>query len=95
MTLNEVLPKIMSGEKARRKNWWVGYWIEYDKRTFTIYEKVFFKGNIQVTHKDNIKDRIFCVADVMSDDWEIVEDIVDEWTNKHLKDVENETEKTD
>jgi len=59
--------------------------------TFTIYEKVFFKGNIQVTHKDNIKDRIFCVEDVLSDDWEIVEDIVDEWTNKHLKDVENET----
>ena len=93
MTLSEVLPKVINGEKARRKNWWVGYWIEYNKDDFTLCEKVFFKGNINVTHKDNIKDRIFCVEDVLSDDWEIVEDIVDEWTNKHLKDVENETQK--
>ena len=95
MTLSEVLPKIMSGEKARRKNWWTGYWLDYNPNTFTLYEKVFYKGNITVTHKDNIKDRIFCVEDVLSDDWEIVDDIVDAWTDKHLKDVENETEKTD
>ena len=93
MTLSEILPKVMSGEKARRKNWWVGYWMEYNPKDFTLVTKVFYKGRISATRKDNIKDDIFCVEDVISDDWEIVEDIVDEWTNKHLKDVENETEK--
>ena len=91
MTLNEVLPKIINGEKARRKNWHPSYWLEYNKENFTLYEKVFFRGQIMVTHKDNIKDRAFCVDDVLANDWEIVEDVVDEFTKKHLKDVEDET----
>lgn len=94
MTLNEVLPKIINGEKARRKNWANGYWLEYDLEQTMLYEKVLYKGNVLVTHKDHLHDRAFSVDDVLADDWEIVDEVYDPWTTTmKIKDLENETKK--
>lgn len=72
MTISEMIPNLLKGEKVRRKSWASFYWLSYNEETFTVSENVFFGGEVHVTHKDNINDRIFTIDDITASDWEIV-----------------------
>ena len=94
MTLHHALSRVINGEACRRKSWAQGYWLEYDLEQTMLYEKVLYKGNVLVMHKDHLHDRAFSVDDVLADDWEVIDDINDPWTTtKKIKDLKDETGK--
>ena len=73
MTINEILPILLSGARVTRDAWSKGYHIVYSPEDDRIAEEIITEDISYKMRTNAASDPIFSIDDIRGDDWDVFE----------------------